>query len=135
MEPEWLKVLLLWSACMVVAVVRPYARIRRAVVRGVRRTAALLPRRHRPLPARPIELIARDARRLGHRFREPPRGVSFAKFEGTRWAYDKVLAEGCRALEIEHLLDVLPPGPELDAERARVEVRLWLAGFRIDEVA
>ena len=46
-----------------------------------------------------------------------------------------MLAEGCRALEIEHLLDVLPPGPELDAERARVEVRLWLAGFRIDEVA
>ncbi len=135
MEPEWLKVLLLWGACAVVAAVLRCAPLRRAVGRRARRVVAVLPRRQPPPPARPIELIARDARRLGHRFREPPRGVSFAKFEGTRWAYDKVLAEGCRALEIEHLLGVLPTGPELDAERARVETRLWLAGFRIDEAA
>ena len=132
MEPEWLKVLLLWGGCVVVVVGLRCAPLLRAVGRRV------LAHLSRPQPspaARPIELIARDARRLGHRFREPPRGVSFAKFEGTRWAYDKVLAEGCRALEIEHLLDVLPPGPELDAERDRVEARLWLAGFRIDEAA
>jgi hypothetical protein len=40
-----------------------------------------------------------------------------------------VLAEGCAQLGIEHLLDVLPPGEELDVERTRVEQRLELVGL------
>jgi hypothetical protein len=100
-----------------------------------------LPRRllHRadlPRPqGRPLELIASDARRLGSRFANPPRGAAFAKLEGLRRAYDHVLGEACSALGVDHLLAVLPPGDELDAERARVEGLLWLAGLRIDESA
>ena len=81
---------------------------------------------------RPLELIARDARRLGARLDNPPRGMSFAKLDGARRAYEHVLVEACTALCVEHLLQVLPPGEELDAERTRVEGLLWLAGLRID---
>jgi hypothetical protein len=97
-------------------------------------------RRHRaPEPParqrRPLELIVQDARRLGPRVENPPRGTSFAKLEGWRYAYDRALAELCDALEIQHLLGVLPPGEDREKERARVESALWLAGLRIDEVA
>jgi hypothetical protein len=96
----------------------------------------LLPRADLPRPqGRPLELIASDARRLGSRFANPPRGAAFAKLEGLRRAYDHVLGEACSALGVDHLLGVLPPGDELDAERARVEGLLWLAGLRIDETA
>ena len=136
MEPEWLKVLLLWAGCAVVAAVIRCAPLWRAVGRRLRHAHAWWERRRRlPTSSRPIEVIAQDARRLGRRFRQPPRGVSFAKFEGTRRAYDKVLAEGCAALGIEHLLDVLPPGVELDAERRRVEWRLYTAGLDLDDAA
>lgn len=85
--------------------------------------------------ARPLEDIARDARRLATRFHHPSPGASFAKVEGARRAYEQVLAEACAALEVEHLLGVLPPGDELDIERLRVEGMLWLTGLRIDETA
>jgi hypothetical protein len=88
-----------------------------------------------PVLGRPIEEIARDANRLGQSFRYVPRGLSFARFEGCRRAYDLVLSEACNALDIDHLLGVLPPGPELDDERNRVESKLWLAGLRLDDAA
>lgn len=88
-----------------------------------------------PTARRPLEQIARQARLLAPRVHEPPRGTSFAKYQGWVSAYDRLLAEGCRALEVEHLLGVLEPGQELDIERARVESLLWLAGLRIDEAA
>jgi hypothetical protein len=93
---------------------------------------------HPPEPqpmGRPIELIARDAQRLGLRFRYVPAGASYARIEARRRAYDEVLGEACRALRLEHLLAVLPPGPELDVERLRVEAVLDRAGFRLDAVA
>ena len=71
------------------------------------------------------------ARRLGRRFHHPPPGQRFVKCEAVRQAYDAVLAETCLALGVTHLLQVLPPGPELDAERARVEGALELAGFEL----
>lgn len=90
----------------------------------------------RPEPVgRPLENVAQDARRLAGRLYHPPPGTSFAKLEGARRAYEHVLAEACAALEVEHLLGVLPPGDELDVERMRVEGVLWLAGLRIDETA
>jgi hypothetical protein len=136
MEPEWLKVLLLWAGCVVVAATIRCAPLWRAVGRRLHRLHARWEsRRSLPPSCRPIEAIAQDARRLGRRFRQPPRGVSFAKYEGTRRAYDKVLAEGCTALRIEHLLDVLPPGVELDQERRRVEWRLYTAGLDLDDAA
>ena len=48
-----------------------------------------------------------------------------------RRAYDGVLAECCAALELTHLLGVLPPGPELDVERARVEGLLEDSGLTL----
>ncbi len=86
-------------------------------------------------PRRPIELIARDAQRLGLGFRHMQDGVSFARFEGRRRAYDGVLAEACEALGVEHLLGVLPPGVDLDGERQRVETVLGRAGLRLDDAA
>ncbi|MGA9746929.1 MAG: hypothetical protein WBQ50_05690 [Nocardioides sp.] len=136
MEPEWLRVILLWGACIGLAGLTWCAPLGRLLVRAGTFLVVHAPRRHREVSgSRPIELIAVDARRLGRRFHHPPYGVSFARFEGTRWAYDKVLAESCRALGIDHLLEVLEPGPALDAERNRVEFYLGEAGFRIDQTA
>jgi len=95
----------------------------------IRRRPALQP------DGRPLEVIAQDARRLAARFHQPTPGTSFAKVEGARRAYEHVLTEACLALEVQHLLGVLPPGDELDVERVRVEGLLWLAGLRIDPTA
>lgn len=97
------------------------------------RTWALLGARIlRPRPAapqtRPIEEVVVLASRLSLRFHYPAAGVRFAKLEGVRQAYDGVLAEACACLGLTHLLMVLPPGPELDAERSRVERALEGAG-------
>jgi hypothetical protein len=116
-----------------------------AAVIGPERLRRLLPRRLLPRPGgvpradpatalpagRRIDLIAGDVRRLGRRFETVPPGLSFARFEALRQAYDTVLAEACGALEIEHLLGVLPPGPDLDGERRRVEQALDRAGLRL----
>jgi hypothetical protein len=96
-------------------------------------------RRHPPPPAeppgRPLQEIVADARRLAPRALRPPRGTSRAKVLAVCYAYEHVLAEACAALDIEHLLGVLPPGDERDAERDRVGTLLWLAGVRIDDEA
>ncbi|HEX4977309.1 MAG TPA: hypothetical protein VFV40_05535 [Nocardioides sp.] len=86
-------------------------------------------------PRRPIEVVARDARQLAWRVHHPPRGVSYAKYQAWVATYDRLLVEGCAALEVDHLLEVLEPGDERDRERLRVESLLWLAGLRIDEAA
>ncbi len=120
---------------VVVAIAGPAAL--RAACRLVVSTVKLLrPRRSaRSEPVRvtgrPIEDIASDARRLGSRFRWLPPGTSFTRFEAGRRAYDAVLAEACQALSVDHLLQVLPPGTELDAERTRVETVLDRAGLQL----
>ncbi len=111
-------------------------RLRRAVGRFADRVLVAAEVRRPPLRyARPIENIARDAHRLGLRFRYLHEGASFAQVEGCRRAYDLVLAEACQSLEVEHLLAVFPPGPDLDQERHRVEVVLNWAGLPLDDVA
>jgi hypothetical protein len=87
-----------------------------------------------PRPVRPFEVMVGDARRLAARLQDP-RGLSFAKQEALRCAYDRVLGDVCDALGVDHLLGVLPGGEELDAERARAESMLWLAGVRLDDAA
>jgi hypothetical protein len=84
---------------------------------------------------RPIEAIAADLRRLGARFHALPAHASFAKVEAVRGAYDRALAECCAALGITQLLGVLPAGPELDAERERVEEQLTDSGVRLPHAA
>ncbi len=112
------------------------ARLRAAVVRTTDRFRASLPSTPRA-PGRPIEEIARDAHRIGSRFHALPDRRSFAQLEGRRMAYDGVLVEACTALGVAHLLEVLPPGPELDGERRRVESVLdaWGLGLGLGDAA
>ena len=84
---------------------------------------------------RAFELIVHDVRRLHRRFCETRTGVSFAKSEGVRRAYDHALAEGCDALGLVHLLGVLDAGEELDRERTRIEQLLHRWGLALDESA
>jgi len=79
-----------------------------------------------PDPPRPIEQVAHDLRRISRLYHQP--GMRFAQYEGRRQAFDKILAEAADAVRIDQLLGVLPPGLELDAERARVEAALVEAG-------
>jgi hypothetical protein len=102
----------------------------------VRIARKLDPRPPVPKPdGRPIELIAQHARRLWRASRMPDRGRSMAKQEAIRRAYNGVLAEGCDALGLPHLLRVLPPGEELDIERGRIEDLLEDAGFRLRQLS
>jgi hypothetical protein len=93
-----------------------------------RLSAWLRPRRAAAVALhRPIEDVGADLRRLHASFHRE--GLRFAKYEGCRPAYDRVLAEAADMLEAAHLLDVLPPGTERDHERERVEMLLEDAGL------
>ena len=80
---------------------RSYRFLVRAV-RRIRRTPADVVPLHRP-----IEGIAADLRRLHRAFHRG--GMRFAKYEGCRQAYDRVLGEAADMIEVAHLMDVLPP--------------------------
>ena len=100
----------------------------RAVGRWVQRVR----RRRAPdaevVPARrPIEKVAADLRRLHAAFHRG--GMRFAKYEGCRQAYDRVLAEAAEMAGVTQLLELLPPGDELDHERERVELLLGHHGL------
>lgn len=84
---------------------------------------------------RPIEDIARDVRRRGERFHALSPHASFVKVCALRSAYDHVLGECCDSLGQSHLLTVLPPGPELDRERRRVELVLHSFGLPVHHAA
>jgi hypothetical protein len=91
--------------------------------RAVTRLAQRAPRRRHgadvvPL-GRPVEQVGADLRRLHSTFHRG--GMRFAKYEGCRLAYDRVLGEAADMAGCTHLLAVLPPGEELDHERQRVE--------------
>lgn len=82
---------------------------------------------------RPVEQVAADLRRLRVAFARD--GLRWAKWEGTRLAYDAALAEGADAFEIPHLLALLPAGVDRDVERARVERLLEDVGLLLDDRA
>ena len=109
-------------------------RLGRAALTLARRSGILTEPPPRPAH-RPFELIVHDVRRLHRRFCETRSGVSFAKSEAVRRAYDDALAEGCDALGLVHLLGVLRDGEELDRERARIERLLHRWGLALDESA
>lgn len=95
-------------------------------------------RHHRGLDVpvvRPIEAVVADLRRLGSRFHQLHPHASYAKVQAVRGAYDRSLAECCTALGLTHLLGVLPVGPELDAERQRVEGLLDTWGVELPYAA
>lgn len=111
----------------------PHFEVLVAARRSIR--ARLLRRRGPdPRPAgRPIQQIARDARRLGRQLQHADDGRSQARITAIRRSYDDVLAEACRSLGVAELLGVLSDGPELDRERHRVEVALAGAGMVLEE--
>lgn len=82
---------------------------------------------------RPIEQIAHDVRRLGRQLRHPDDGRSAARITTLLRSYDAALVECCAALGYVQLLSVIPPGPEQDAERHRVERLLCRAGMVLEE--
>jgi hypothetical protein len=84
---------------------------------------------------RPIEQIAHDVRHRGERFHVVAPHASYVKVSALRAAYDHVLGECCDSLGLAHLLGVLPPGPELDKERRRVELVLHSFGLPVHHAA
>lgn len=127
----WLQIAVLYAlVILVVRTICSRARLPEAALA----TLGLHPRRQPEPAARPIEEVIHDLRRLAPRFHHPVRGTSRAKTEAVRYAYDHALGQAAQAFDIDHLLGVLEPGPELDLERTRVETRLWLAGLRTDEL-
>ena len=92
------------------------ARLARRVARRRAPDADVLPLR------RPVEQVCADLHRIHAAFHAG--GMRFAKYEGCRQAYDRVLAEAADMMGTSHLLSLLPPGDELDRERARVEMLL-----------
>ena len=97
--------------------------------RARRRDAPTAPAR------RPIEQIARDVRHRGERFHGLAPHASYVKVSALAAAYDHVLGECCESLGQAHLLRVLPPGPELDRERRRVELVLHSFGLPVHHAA
>ena len=131
-------IMVVFALCVLLLVSPPSRRVLVRAGCGLGRIGLRLqPRRPTPAPlepvGRPIEVIAREARRLGSRYRCTREGVSYAKSDAVRRAYDGVLSEWCDALGVAHLLAVLEPGDELDVERKRVERTLNGWGLRLDD--
>lgn len=84
---------------------------------------------------RPIEAIAADVRMRSARFHALPEHASRVRRAALASAYDLVLGECCDSLGKAHLLTVVPPGPELDRERRRVELELHAFGFPVADAA
>jgi len=83
------------------------------------------------IPRPPVEQLAADLRRLDAALRTLPRGTSRARQQGLLMAYDRVLTDAARALDVPHALDTLPPGLDRDLERVRVTGALEAAGLRL----
>ena len=99
-----------------------------SAVRHARRLH-LIPPEPPTLPNRPLAPIARDLRRLHLAVRDDRRATSMARRTGTLAAYDDVLLEACRAVDLPDTLSGLPEGTERDAERLRLEFLLDRAGL------
>jgi hypothetical protein len=103
------------------------------LVFGSARLPAPLRRRRQPvMPAgRPLEQVAADLRRLGAQLAHVPAGAPMARRRGLQAAYDDVLVEAARLLEVLHALDAVPPGRPRDVERLRLQAALADAGLAV----
>ncbi|WNV77908.1 hypothetical protein [Geodermatophilus sp. DSM 44513] len=91
-------------------------------------------REERAAPAgRPLEQVAADLRRLGRQLAAVPAGAPMARRRGLQAAYDDVLAEAARLLEVPHALDEVRPGRPRDVERLRVQAALADAGLAVPD--
>jgi hypothetical protein len=85
-----------------------------------------------PTPSgHPLERIVQDLRRLQPEARHPGEGMPIEKLRGVVAAYDDLLLEACRAVEVSTSLVSLPEGLERESERLRVEYELERAGILI----
>ncbi|MGK4597980.1 MULTISPECIES: hypothetical protein [Amycolatopsis] len=89
-------------------------------------------RRRPELPAGPpIEKLAADLRRVHRQLAELPSGASAVRRYGTRQAYDALLVQACREVEVVHRLAELPEGFDREIERLRVEESLAERGLSV----
>jgi hypothetical protein len=79
----------------------------------------------------PLERVARDLRRLRPEALRHRQGTANAKHRGVVLAYDDLLLEACRAVEVQTSLGSLPEGLERESERLRIEYELERAGVLI----
>ncbi|MDQ6687189.1 MAG: hypothetical protein M3Z50_06205 [Actinomycetota bacterium] len=108
------------------------------LARGVRtlgRRLHLLPELVASPPNPPIERLAADVRRLRLEVDGLPNDIPMARRRGILAAYDDVLDQACAALDIDHQLAGLPPGPDREAARFRSEYLLEKAGLRARRAA
>ena len=108
-----------------------YAREIAAQARRIGRRLHLLPQPASAPMGRPLERIVQDLRRLQPEARRPHHGTANAKHRGVTAAYDDLLLEACRAVEVPTALDSLPEGIERESERLRIEYELEQAGILI----
>jgi len=110
----------------------PLARVRARARHACTRACRRLRPPHAVPVGPPIEQIAADLRRLQawlDRYADPrPSPGKATKLTATLIAYDRVLAEACRALEIPESL-AETHGLEHEAERLRVQAALREVGF------
>jgi hypothetical protein len=81
--------------------------------------------------ARPIEAVAADVRRLTRQLALVPAGAPMARRRGLWAAYDDVLIEAARLLDVPHRLHELPDPPSRarDIEQLRLLAALQDAGL------
>jgi hypothetical protein len=80
----------------------------------------------------PIEKIVADLRRVRRALAlYGQQGTPQVRRIGTLQAYDELLMQACRAVDVAHRLDTLRDGTELELERLRVEEQLRQAGLVI----
>jgi len=91
-------------------------------------------RRRRP-PAEatrpPVQKLAADLRRVHRILTHYEPGTPVVRRMGTLQAYDQLLVQACRALDVPHRIDEIPAGIDLELERLRVEAELRDAGLMI----
>jgi len=80
----------------------------------------------------PIERLGADLRRLRNQIQHSEH-CSATQQTAARQAYDRVLAEICAMLQLEHELDLPTMGLERDIERLRIEAVLEAHGIVIGD--
>lgn len=96
------------------------------------RLVSRLGRRRPAVPTGPpIEKLAADLRRVHRVLTNYAPGTPVVRRIGTLQAYDELLIQACRAVDVDHQIGRLPPGTDLELERLRVEEQLRDAGLAI----
>ncbi len=122
----------LGSTALAVTVVGGVFYRRELLARAVRLGRRLhLVKKPPPVPmGPPLERVVRDLHRLEPEARRHRQGTPNAKHRGVVSAYDDLLLEACRAVEVDTSLASMPEGIERESERLRVEYELERAGLR-----